>query len=571
MLRGLRLGPAASVSCNGMSALYRKHRPRDFDEFSPGQPHVVQTLRNAVEMDRVAHAYLFAGPRGTGKTSMAKILAKALNCEHGPTTTPCKECESCRSIHEATSIDVIELDAASHRGIDDIREIRDRVALQPVRGRRKVYIIDEAHMLTKEASNAVLKTLEEPPPHAVFVLCTTEMSAMLPTIRSRCQRFAFARPGLPEISTVLHRIARAESIEIEPAAVTMIARAAGGSFRDAVSALDQLATACPDAITVAAVRDLLGTTDAEVLLRTVDLVADGDAAGCLRLVDEQADSGTDLGVLASDLLGHLRFVFLNQQLGELPADAPLTEDERARIGAQSGRISPGAVHRLVDMLRDVLEQVREGADPRLPLELALVRVCRPAADLSLDALGQRISALESRAGGAAPAPPAPAPGPVAADPRADPPPPADPPPDPPPPSPSTAAVRTPDLEQLTATWSDAIVPEIGRRSVPLQSLMQYASPRALGDGEVVLAFPRSHQFALTTADSPPNREVLEEVLGQAVGGPVRVRLEVAAAEAEAEAEAEAPAAEQDHEPIDENHLLTELKEKFDAREIEERR
>jgi DNA polymerase III subunit gamma/tau len=553
-----------------VSALYRKHRPRDFDEFSPGQPHVVQTLRNAVEMDRVAHAYLFAGPRGTGKTSMAKILAKALNCEHGPTTTPCKECEACRSIHDATSIDVIELDAASHRGIDDIREIRDRVALQPVRGRRKVYIVDEAHMLTKEASNAVLKTLEEPPAHAVFVLCTTEMAAMLPTIRSRCQRFAFARPGLPEISTVVHRIARAESIEIEPAAVTTIARAAGGSFRDAVSALDQLATACPDAITVAAVRDLLGTTDAEVLLRTVDLVADGDAAGCLRLVDDQADAGTDLGMLVSDLLGHLRFVFLNQQLGELPADAPLTEDERARIGAQSGRISPGAVHRLVDMLRDVLEQVREGADPRLPLELALVRVCRPDADLSIDALEQRISALESRGGGGAPAPPprAPAPSPPPAEsPAAAVPPPPDPPPEPPPPSASTAAVRAPDLEQLTATWSDAIVPEIGRRSVPLQSLMQHASPRALGDGEVVLSFPRSHQFALTTADSQPNREVLEEVLGQAVGSPVRVRLEVAPADAQPQA----PAAEEEAEPIDENDLLTELKEKFDAREIEERR
>src|SRR5262249_23432426 len=246
-------GGCTVTTLPSMSALYRTHRPQDFGQVV-GQPHVVQTLRNAVELDRVAHAYLFAGPRGTGKTSIANILASAIKCEHGPPVPPCLVGESCRTIHDATAIDVIEMDAASHRGIDDIREIRDRVALRPARGRMKVYIIDEAHMLTKEASNAVLKTLEEPPDHVVFVLCTTELGAMLPTIRSRCQRFASQRPGLADIVTVLRRIATAETIVIDDAAVELVARAAAGSFRDGVTILDQLSTASSGAITAEDVR-----------------------------------------------------------------------------------------------------------------------------------------------------------------------------------------------------------------------------------------------------------------------------------------------------------------------------
>jgi DNA polymerase-3 subunit gamma/tau len=552
-----------------VSALYRIHRPQDFDQVV-GQEHVVRTLRNAVELDRVAHAYLFAGPRGTGKTSMAKILAKALNCVNGPTATPCKECESCRSIHDATSVDVIELDAASHRGIDDIREIRDRVALRPVHGRKKVYIVDEAHMLTKEASNAVLKTLEEPPDHVVFVLCTTEMGAMLPTIRSRCQRFAFFRPGLPEISTLLHRIAAAESIEIEAAAVSLVARAASGSFRDAVSALDQLATACSGPISVDDVRALLGTTDAGILFDLLDRVAAADAAGCLTAIDAQADAGADFGTLVTDLLAHLRLLFLQQQLGGLPAEAAVTDDERARIAGQAERIEPATVHRLIDLLRDVLDDVREGADPRLPLELALVRTCRPAGDLTAEAFDQRLARIEAALQGSAPPPPAaaaapppsatPAPQPQAAPPQAVAPEPA--------PVPEAAAAPAPiparDPSRLADRWHEAVVPEVSRRSAALGSLIEHAVPDATS-GDVILTFPRAQTFAKATADTPQNRALIESVLEQAVGSPVRVRMEVAEGEAdEPEAEGLEP------ERLDEADLLVQIKEKFDAREIEER-
>ena len=538
-----------------------------------GQAHVVQTLRNAVELDRVAHAYLFAGPRGTGKTSMAKILAKSINCEQGPTVTPCLVCESCRSIHDATAIDVIEMDAASHRGIDDIREIRDRVALRPARGRKKVYIVDEAHMLTKEASNAVLKTLEEPPDHVVFVLCTTELQAMLPTIRSRCQRFVFQRPGLGEISEVLRRIATAEGIEIDDAAVQLVARAAGGSFRDGVTILDQLSTAQSAAIGAEDVRALLGTADEASLFGAIDLVGAGDAAGLLRLVDDLAESGTDLASFTTGLLGHLRGLFLTQQLGQPPLDLGLSDHEQERMREQAEAVTPRTVVRLIDLLRTVVDDVKEGGDPRLPLELALVKVSRPANELALEALDQRLSQLESN--GAPPQPPpaaAPA-APVAAaapasPPIPDPAPPADPEPEAEPEAaaaPVATAVAEPaTLEQVSARWSEAIVPEIGRRSVPLHSLVQSARPVSYEDGTLVLGLTASKAFAKSIIEAPQNLQTISDVVGQALGGSPRVRFVVLGAEdvQDAPEVAAAPAAQ-----VTEDELVSRLTEEFDAHEV----
>jgi DNA polymerase III subunit gamma/tau len=542
-----------------VSALYRTHRPQDFSQVV-GQPHVVQTLRNAVELDRVAHAYLFAGPRGTGKTSMAKILAKSINCEQGPTVTPCLVCESCRTIHDATAIDVIEMDAASHRGIDDIREIRDRVALRPARGRMKVYIVDEAHMLTKEASNAVLKTLEEPPDHVVFVLCTTELAAMLPTIRSRCQRFAFQRPGLPEISEVLRRIAVAEAIEIDDAAVQLVARAAAGSFRDGVTILDQLSTASSGAIGAEQVRALLGTADEASLFRTLDLVAAGDAVGLLQFVDDLAESGTDLASFTTGLLGHLRGLFLTQQLGQAPADLGLSEHERERLGEQAEAVAPRAVVRLIDLLREVVSEVKDGGDPRLPLELALVKVTRPQNELALEALEQRLSQLESGAprpqppAQPRPAPPAQAPAQVAvaapAEVVAAPP-------------PAPAAPEATTLDQAAERWSDAILPEIGRRATPLHALLVSARPVAFQDGELVIGLPASQSFAKSMIETPQNLRLVTEVVGQALGGTPRVRFVVAGEQPPQAGEAPAAAPEQ----VSEDELVSRLTQEFDAHEV----
>ena len=524
-----------------------------------GQPHIVQTLRNAVELDRVAHAYLFAGPRGTGKTSMAKILAKSINCEQGPTVTPCLVCESCRTIHDATAIDVIEMDAASHRGIDDIREIRDRVALRPARGRMKVYIIDEAHMLTKEASNAVLKTLEEPPDHVVFVLCTTELGAMLPTIRSRCQRFAFQRPGLADIAQVLSRIATAETIVIDDAAIELVARAAGGSFRDGVTILDQLSTASSGAITVDDVRSLLGTADEASLFATIDLVAAGDAAGLLEMVDRLAESGTDLASFTTGLLGHLRGLFLTQQLGRPPGDLALAPQELEQLAAQAEIITPRAVVRLIDLLREVVDEVKEGGDPRLPLELALVKVSRPQTELALEALDQRLSQLE---GGPPPARPAATPAPEQRAPAAAP---EAAPPKPPPAAAAPAPAAEPaemTVEQLAQRWSDAILPEIGRRATPLHALVAPSRPVSYDGSEVVVSLPASQSFAKSMIETPQNLRLITEVVGQALGGSPRVRF-VVAGEDDAPA-GDAPA---DEEQVSEDELVSRLAEEFDAHEV----
>ena len=389
------------------ASLYRRHRPLSFDEVV-GQEHVVRTLRGAVEAGKVHHAYLFVGSRGTGKTSMAKILARSLNCVEGPTATPCGKCEPCRTIAAGTSLDVIEMDAASNRSVDDIRELRDRVGYAPAAGRWKVYILDEAHMLTKEAWNAFLKTLEEPPPNTVFVLATTEPQKVMATIVDRCQRFDFQRPSVEQISEVVRRVAAAEQLEAEDGAVALIARSASGSFRDALGTLDQLVSYGGTRIAADDVVALLGAAGADLIFETVDAIAAGDAKGALGAVDRLAASGRDPATFARDLIAHLRQLIVVRTTGELPDSFSVTVSEPERLREQAGRVDDATAIGAIDALSAAVANIREGDDPRLSVEVALLKVARPSLDSSKEALLRRIERLEAGLGEAAePAPAAP--------------------------------------------------------------------------------------------------------------------------------------------------------------------
>ncbi|HEY6694463.1 MAG TPA: DNA polymerase III subunit gamma/tau [Solirubrobacteraceae bacterium] len=572
------------------ASLYRRHRPRTLDDVV-GQDHVVRTLRNAIEQGRVHHAYLFVGSRGTGKTSMAKILAASLNCVNGPTVRPCGECESCRSIAAATSLDVIEMDAASNNSVDDIRDLRERVSFAPVAGRHKVYILDEAHMLSTAAWNAFLKTLEEPPPHTIFVLATTEAAKVLPTVVDRCHRFDFARPSVPQIAEVLRRVATAEEIEIGDEATALVARAATGSFRDALGTLEQLVAYSGREISLDDVLAVLGAADADLLFGAIDAIAAGDVRAALLAAARLAESGRDPGRFFGDLEVHARGLMVVQALGELPPELRVTPEQDERLAAQAETIAPIDVVRLLELIAEALRAMKDGADARTQLDLVLVKATEPAHDSSAKALLARIERLEGRA-------PAPAP---TRDPA----------------QPATAAGRTKvavstevDGERVTATTTVPGMPEGGAseaqaaadtvaeemdppvtavavvepeaqaseasvelsldafaevwpavlesiegESPMLAAMLREARPTALAEQDLTLAWPESAAFSKRQAEEPTKRELIAQSIRAVTGASLRLAYELGA-------EHEAPEAR-----LSDDELVERFKREFEAEEL----
>ncbi len=504
-----------------VQALYRKWRPQTFDEVV-GQEHVIRTLRNALTSGRVHHAYLFAGPRGTGKTTTARLLAKAVNCLAPEAQRPCNECAICQAVNEGRLLDLIEIDAASNTGVDDVRELREKVGFRPNEARYKVYVIDEVHMLSNAAFNALLKTLEEPPPHAIFVLATTESHKIPATVLSRCQRFDFRRIPVSQIVERLAWMTQQEHIEADREALALVARQATGSMRDAESLLDQLASFEEGGITADEVRAALGTGASEAVMQVGAALAAGDVAQGLSVINTAIDEGADTRQFARQIVEHLRALLL-LRLGSGVVLAHISEDVRPQLEAQAAGFSFQALARAVRLFNQAAVEARGGWQPQLPLEMAFIEAVQPT-EAGNPTAGKQSPpsrpnpSSPTRHSPASYTPPNPTPtrsaSPIASQAR--------------------SAVKESEPvygslkpgdgsltpETLRSRWPD-FLNALRPRNLPLEALMRSCEPLAVDGDVVVLGF--THDFHRSRVEEDQNKQDIERVLAGLIGQRYRVR------------------------------------------------
>lgn len=494
------------------TALYRKFRPDCFEDVK-GQEHIVTTLRNQIKAGRVGHAYLFCGTRGTGKTSIAKIFAKAVNCEHPVDGSPCRECPTCKAIAAGVSMNVIEIDAASNNGVDNIREIVDEVSYSPTEGNYKVYIIDEVHMLSIGAFNALLKTLEEPPSYVIFILATTEVHKIPITILSRCQRYDFRRISIDTITDRLRELMEVEQIQVEDKALRYVAKTADGSFRDALSLLDQcIAFHFGQELTYDKVLDVLGAVDTGVFSRLLEFVAERDVQGCISLLEEIVMQGRELTQFVTDFTWYLRNLLLAKTSDSIEDIIDVSSENLLRLKAEAESIETDRVMRYIRIFSELSGQIKYASQKRILIEIALIKLCRPGMEADAGSLADRIRMIEEKLekGTAL----VPAEGAPAA--RQE----------------NTPAAETPvkraqlekavpeDIKRIVGSWPSVV----GETSMPMKKYLKEARLSLGGDNRlmVVLEDGLASDYFLKQEE---NKKLLEQIISNVAGKEIEVTIQ----------------------------------------------